>query len=126
MLLQICKAKLHRLTVTDADLNYVGSITLDQSLLSAANIRPFEMVQITSLATGVRWSTYVIPAPADSGTVCLNGSAARHFHPGDLIIVLASVLCTDTEADRLVSRVVFVDGENRVSQVAQFSQEKPV
>ncbi len=125
MLLQLCKAKLHRLTVTNADLNYVGSITLDQNLLRAGHIRPFEMVQITSLATGVRWVTYVIPAPAGSGTVCLNGSAARHFHPGDLIIVLSSGLCTEAEAADLVSRVVFVDEKNRITLVESFPPASP-
>ncbi len=118
---RMCKGKIHRATVTQADLNYVGSITLDPALMREANILPYEMVQITNLANGVIWHTYAIAGLPDSGTVCLNGPPARHFQPGDLVIVLSLCYLSTEELPGFQSRVVFVDGENRVQRVEEFS-----
>lgn len=79
----MCKGKIHRAVVTEANLHYTGSITIDQRLMKAANIHPYEMVQITNLRNAVRWKTYAIPAPEGSGKICLNGPPAHLFHPGD-------------------------------------------
>ncbi len=116
---EMCRAKLHRLTVTEAALDYDGSITIDEAVLAAAGILPLEIVQVTSLANGTLWRTYVIPGPVHSGTVCLNGPPARHFHPGDRIIVVSHILCAADELAALVQRVVFVDDINRVLRVEE-------
>jgi len=117
MLRTVCKGKIHRVTVTQADLNYMGSITLDTHLMTAADIRPLEMVQITNLSNGVIWHTYAIEGQAGSGTVCLNGPPARHFQPGDKIIVLSLAMIDDTEWPTHVAHVVFVNDDNQVTSV---------
>lgn len=117
MLRNVCKGKLHRITVTEADLNYVGSITLDRNLMDSANIRPYEMVQITNLSNGVIWHTYAIEGAQGSGTVCLNGPPARHFQPGDKIIVLSQGLIQDDEWETLEANVVHVDDNNQITNI---------
>lgn len=117
MLRKVCKGKIHRATVTQADLNYMGSITLDKNLMRAADIRALEMVQITNVSNGVMWHTYAIEGNAGSGTVCLNGPPARHFQPGDRIIVLSLALVNDDEWDSLKMNVVFVDERNHITSV---------
>lgn len=97
----------------------MGSITLDPILMRAANIRPHEMVQITNLANGVLWHTYAIAGGEGSGVVCLNGPPARHFHPGDTVIVLSLGYIEDAEWDNFEASVVFVDEENRISSVVK-------
>ena len=89
MLIRACIVKIHRATVTEADLNYVGSITIDEALLEQSGIRPFQYVNITNVANGVFWQTYVMAGPRGRGDICLNGPPARHFQKGDKIIVLA-------------------------------------
>jgi aspartate 1-decarboxylase len=89
MLIRACIAKIHRATVTEADLNYVGSITIDAALLEQSGIHPFQYVNITNVANGVFWQTYVMAGPRGGGDICLNGPPARHFQKGDKIIVLA-------------------------------------
>ena len=89
MLIRACIAKIHRATVTEADLNYVGSITIDQALLEQSGIHPFQYVNITNVSNGVLWQTYVMAGPRGGGDICLNGPPARHFQKGDKIIVLA-------------------------------------
>ena len=84
----MCKGKIHRATVTEADLDYVGSITIDSLLMKKANMKPYEMVQITSLRNATLWKTYVLPGPEKSGTICLNGPPAHLFQRGDLVIIL--------------------------------------
>lgn len=118
MLIPMLKAKLHRLTVTQADLNYVGSITLDQRLLDASGILPYELVTITNVENGTFWQTYVIAGEAGSGTVCLNGSSARWFAPGDTIIVMAYNQYTKEDLEHYQPKVVFVDHRNQVTKVS--------
>lgn len=114
----MCKGKIHRARVTEANLGYVGSITIDAELMEEARILPFEVVQITSLENGTRWKTYALPAPRGSGVICLNGPPARHFQPGDTVIILSEGIYGENELKTLVPRVVFVDEKNRITEVA--------
>ncbi len=116
MLIRACMAKLHRITVTQADLNYVGSITIDQALLDASGMVPFQYVNITNVSNAVFWQTYIIPAERGSGTVCLNGPPARLFQPGDKVIVLAEAWVTPEEMKTLSPVVVFVDEKNQITR----------
>lgn len=108
------KSKIHRARVTEADLNYVGSITIDSELLEAADILPNEKVQIVNNNNGARLETYVIPAPPGSGVICLNGAAARLVQPGDIVIIISYTYLTDEEAKRHRPTVIFVDENNRI------------
>lgn len=110
-------AKLHRLTVTQADLNYVGSITIDQELLEKSGIKPFQYVNITNLSNGMFWQTYVMAGKKGNGDVCLNGPPARHFQPGDKIIVLAEAWLEPSEMEELNPVVVFVDEKNKITDI---------
>jgi aspartate 1-decarboxylase len=101
MLLNMCIAKIHHATVTDADLNYVGSISIDKSLMQAVGILNAQMVQITNLMNGMLWRTYALEAPAGSGNICLNGPPARHFQRNDKVIILAEALMTREEAMKM-------------------------
>lgn len=121
MLIRACMAKIHRATVTEADLNYVGSITIDEDLMDAAGIRSFQYVIITSLANGTFWQTYAIPGPRGEGGICLNGSPAHHFKPGDLVIILAEAWLKPEEMKDLNPTVVFVDEKNRITEVKKHS-----
>ncbi len=114
MLLRICKSKIHRAKVTDANLHYEGSITIDQTLMKASGIEPWEMVQVYNIATGARIETYVITGEPNTGTICINGAAARHFAPDDLVIILAFGLMTPEEARHFEPGIVQVDGDNRI------------
>lgn len=117
MLRKACKGKIHRAWVTEADLNYMGSITIDEELLRAADIRPFEMVQITNISNGVIWHTYAMRGKAGSGVICLNGPPARHFQVGDGVIILSLGWADDKEWRALTPNVVFVDRSNRITSV---------
>jgi aspartate 1-decarboxylase len=112
----MCKGKIHRASVTDADLNYVGSITIDALLMKAANITPYEIVQVTNYRNAARWKTYAIPADEGSGQICLNGPPAHLFEPGDCVVILSLGLYTEEEWKHLVPRVVFVDECNRITR----------
>ncbi|QYR21856.1 aspartate 1-decarboxylase [Paenibacillus sp. sptzw28] len=113
----MCKGKIHRATVTEADLNYVGSITIDALLMREANIHPYEMVQITSLRNATRWKTYALPGPEGSGKICLNGPPAHLFQPGDIVIILSMGLFSEDDIRGLRPKVVFVDAANRITEV---------
>lgn len=117
MLRRICKGKIHRAWVTEADLSYMGSITIDRELMEAADIRPFEMVQITNISNGVMWHTYAMTGEAGSGVICLNGPPARHFQTGDGVIILSLGWADDKEWESLTPNVVFVDQSNRITSV---------
>lgn len=114
MLLTVFKSKIHRATVTQADLNYVGSITVDEDLMDAANLIEGEKVQIVNINNGERLETYVIKGERNSGVMCLNGPAARKVAVGDLIIVISYAMCTLQEAKSLVPATVHVDAKNKI------------
>lgn len=117
MLVHVLKAKIQYATVTDAVLEYEGSLTLDKDLIEAAGLLPNEKVQVLNLNTGDRSETYVIEGQRGSGTVCLNGPLARRGQVGDRIIVLAYALMEEKEARRWEPRIVTVDEKNRVRAV---------
>ena len=123
MLRRMLKGKIHRLRVTEADLNYVGSITLDPNLMEAADILPYEQVHILDVDNGNRLMTYAIPGEAGSGQACINGAAAHLVHPGDIIIVLTYADCTDEEARDWSPRIVHVDERNRINSISPEVEE---
>jgi aspartate 1-decarboxylase len=108
------KSKIHRATITAAELHYQGSLTVDEELLDAADLVPYEQVQIANVCNGERFSTYVIPGPRGSGVMQLNGAAARLGMPGDLVIVMSYGAVTEAELEQHAPRVVFVDAQNRI------------
>ena len=116
MLRTMCKGKIHRATVTQANLNYVGSITVDQDLLDAANIYPYEKVQVVNLNNGSRLETYTIAGARGSGVICLNGAAARLTAEGDKVIIISYAQYTEEEIRTLVPQIVFVDDENHLTE----------
>jgi aspartate 1-decarboxylase len=111
----LLKSKIHRAVLTDANLNYMGSITIDRSLLEAAEIMPYEKVQVVNNNNGARFETYVIAGERGSGQICLNGAAARLGQPGDILIIISYVYLDEAEARSHRPRVVFVDERNRIS-----------
>lgn len=113
MLREMAKSKIHRATVTEANLNYEGSITVDSSLMATADILPGEKVQVVNIANGARFETYAIEGQAGSGIVCVNGAAARLTQPGDLVIIITYCHVEDAQARDHALRVILVDGENR-------------
>ena len=119
MLRTMCKGKIHRATVTQADLNYVGSITIDQDLLDAANIYPYEKVQVVNLNNGSRLETYTLAGARGSGVICLNGAAARLNAPGDLVIIISYAEYDEQELRQLTPCLVFVDAENHLVETKQ-------
>jgi aspartate 1-decarboxylase len=124
----LCKSKIHRATVTEANLNYKGSLTLDPLLMEAAGLVPFEQVHVLNLNNGERFETYLIEGERGSGTVCVNGAAARLVQVGDPVIVLAYALVPEDELSDFTARIVFVDEHNRVVrvEVAKVLQEAQV
>src|SRR3954449_11131866 len=108
------KSKIHRATVTQADLHYVGSVTIDADLMDAADLLPGEQVPIVDVNNGARLETYVIEGPRGSGVIGINGAAARLVHEGDLVILISYCTLTDAEARALRPKVVFVDAGNRI------------
>ncbi len=114
MLIHIFKSKIHRATVTQANLNYVGSVTIDETLMEAANLLEGEKVQIVNNNNGERFETYVIRGERDSGMICLNGAAARKVQVGDTVIIMAYAMMTPEEARDFKPSVVFPDEHNRI------------
>lgn len=117
MLLTMFRNKIHRAKVTEANLNYTGSLTLDRDLIDAAGMLPYEQVHVLNINTGDRFVTYIIEGERGSGVVCLNGAAARLGQPGDLIIALTYAQMTPEEAQNFKPTVVLVDENNRVAKV---------
>ncbi|MEU6061325.1 aspartate 1-decarboxylase [Streptomyces sp. NPDC047097] len=111
------KSKIHRATVTQADLHYVGSVTVDADLMEAADLLPGELVHIVDIDNGARLETYVIEGERGSGVIGINGAAAHLVHPGDLVILISYAQVDDAEARALVPRVVHVDGANRIVEL---------
>ncbi|MEU6074990.1 aspartate 1-decarboxylase [Micromonospora sp. NPDC047074] len=117
MLRTMLKSKIHRATVTQADLHYVGSVTVDEDLLDAADLIPGEQVAIVDITNGARLETYVIPGERGSGVIGINGAAAHLVHPGDLVILISYGQMDDAEARAYCPRVVHVDTDNRVVEL---------
>lgn len=116
MLRTMCKGKIHRATVTQANLNYIGSITIDQDLLDAANIYPYEKVQVVNINNGSRLETYTIAGARGSGVICLNGAAARLTAEGDIVIIISYGQYNEQEIRELVPQIVFVDENNHLTE----------
>ena len=122
MNISVLKSKIHRAVVTQAELNYIGSITIDEDLMDAAGLYEYEHVHIVNVNSGTRIETYVIAGERGSGVMCLNGAAARSGQRGDLIIVMAYADMTPDELRENPPRVVFVDGENKPVRVARYEK----
>ncbi|HHV29722.1 MAG TPA: aspartate 1-decarboxylase [Clostridium sp.] len=122
MFITLMKSKIHRATVTEANLNYVGSITIDEDLMDAADIIENEKVQVVDNNNGNRFETYVIKGERGSGMICLNGAAARLVHPGDLIIIISYGIFEREEAKSFNPKILFVDEANKIFDIK--SQEK--
>lgn len=114
---EMLKSKIHRATVTDADLNYEGSITVDSQLMEAADILPYEKVAIYNVTNGARFSTYAIPGGAGSGGICLNGAAARKVARGDVIIIATYALVDENRCPGWKPRNILVDERNRIKAI---------
>jgi len=117
------KSKIHRATVTQADLDYVGSVTLDAALMEAADLLEGEQVAIVDITNGARIETYVIPGERGSGVIGINGAAAHLVHPGDLVIIISYGMMTDAEARTLQPKVVHVDEQNRIVKLGNDAAE---
>lgn len=117
MILNLLKAKIHCATVTEANLQYMGSITIDEALMEAAGILANERVQITDNNNGARLETYVIPGERGSGVICLNGAAARCVQPGDIVIIMAYAFMEEAEAKVYQPKVVMVNEKNEVREI---------
>lgn len=109
MFIEVLKSKIHRVTVTEARLDYIGSITIDEDLLDAAGILPGERVYIVNNNNGARLDTYTIAGPRGSGVICLNGAAARLVQPGDIVIIMSYATMTPDEAREFTPKVIFPD-----------------
>jgi aspartate 1-decarboxylase len=123
MFLTLMKSKIHRAVVTESNLHYVGSMTIDSNLMGAADILENEKVQVVDIDNGNRLETYVIPGEAGSGNICLNGAAARLVQPGDRIIVISYGIYNTKEASSHRPIVVFVDECNKISAIKDFEQQ---
>lgn len=117
MLVNVCIAKLHRATVTDADLNYVGSITIDETLLEAAGLVAGQMVQITNVSNAVLWRTYIVNGEKGKGEIILNGPPARLFQKGDKVVILGEAWVEASEAEKMSPTVVFMDDKNSITEI---------
>lgn len=122
MTLEMLKCKIHRATVTQAELNYVGSITIDEKLMEASGILEYEKVQIADIDNGARFETYVIAGEAGSGVICLNGAAARMVSAGDKIIIMCYANMTPEEAKENPPKVVFVNDKNEITSLARYEK----
>ena len=124
MKIEMLYSKIHRATVTDADLNYVGSITIDEELMQEANLLVGQKVDIININNGERFSTYVIKGKRGNRDICLNGAAARKVHPGDKIIIIAYAQMTVEEAKKFKPAVLIVDDNNNIIEKTTYLQEE--
>ncbi|MFR2611864.1 aspartate 1-decarboxylase [Anaerococcus obesiensis] len=122
MEIEMLKGKIHRATVTQAELDYVGSITVDEALLGAAGIREYQKVQVVNINNGNRIETYTIAGEKDSGVICLNGAAARHFSPNDLVIIMAYASYNEKDLEKYSPKVVFVDDKNKIKKISSYEK----
>jgi aspartate 1-decarboxylase len=125
MQLEILKSKIHRATVTQSHLNYVGSLTIDADLMDAAGIRSHEKVDFVNLNNGARLSTYVVEGPRGSGVIGVNGPSARQAQIGDLALIVSYASVTPDEADEFKSRIVFVDEKNHITELGHDAAHAP-
>ncbi|MDP4282296.1 MAG: aspartate 1-decarboxylase [Bacteroidota bacterium] len=116
MQIEILKSKIHRATVTQADINYIGSITIDETLMQAANLVEFEKVHVLNINNGERIETYVIKGEKDSGIICMNGAAARKFLKGDIVIIASYASMDFNDAKNFKPSLVFPDNHNRIAK----------
>lgn len=119
-------SKIHRATVTEADLDYVGSITIDSTLMESADLIPGQQVDVVDVTNGSRLTTYAIPGEADSGVICINGAAAHLVHRGDVVIIIGYGLIGDAEARKFEPHVVFVDADNRIVDIGDEAGRAPM
>lgn len=124
MILTMLKGKIHKATVTQAELNYMGSITIDKTLMEAAGIIENEKVQIVDINNGERFETYVIPGKRDSGVICVNGAAARLVQPGDKVIIIAYAQMEEEEAKKYKPAVVFVNDDNTIKEITNYESNE--
>ena len=122
MNITMLKGKIHRATVTQAELNYVGSITVDSALLKAAGILEYEKVQVVDIENGSRLETYTIAGEENSGVICLNGAAARCVSVGDKVIIMAYCSVTEDEAKTHKPSVIFVDEKNKIKKITEYEK----
>lgn len=122
MNIEMLEGKIHRATVTEANLDYVGSITVDISLLEEAGIREYQKVQVVDVNNGNRIETYTIAGKKDSGVICLNGAAARLFSTGDKVIIMAYASYSEDELKNYKPKVVFVDDDNKITKVSNYEK----
>ncbi|MBN3555887.1 aspartate 1-decarboxylase [Fictibacillus nanhaiensis] len=122
----LMKGKIHRATVTESNLNYVGSITIDEDILDAVDMIPNEKVQIVNNNNGARFQTYIIPGKRGSGVMCLNGAAARLVQEGDVVIVISYGMYDETEARHHVPKVAIMDKNNRVQEMLGVEPEATI
>ena len=122
MVLNMLKGKIHRATVTQAEVDYIGSITIDQDLMEAAGILEYEKVQVADVERGTRLETYVISGEPGSGVICLNGAAAHLVTPGDKVIIMCYAQMTPEEAHESKPRVVFVDEDNKIARLTRYER----
>ncbi len=122
MVLNMLKGKIHRATVTQAEVDYIGSITIDQDLMDAAGILEYEKVQVADVERGTRLETYVISGEPGSGVICLNGAAAHLVTPGDKVIIMCYAQMTPEEARVSKPRVVFVDEDNKIARLTRYER----
>ncbi|MBE5943783.1 MAG: aspartate 1-decarboxylase [Lachnospiraceae bacterium] len=122
MLLNVLKSKIHRATVVQAELNYVGSITIDEELMEASGIYEYEKVQIVDVDNGNRFETYVIAGKRGSGMICLNGAAARQVSVGDKVIIMCYAQMTPEEYEINKPKVVFVDDNNKINRITNYEK----
>jgi aspartate 1-decarboxylase len=116
------KSKIHRATVTQSDLNYVGSITIDKKLMDAAGLFEYEKVQIADIDNGNRFETYIIAGEENSGCICLNGAAAKCVEVGDKVIIMAYAQLTPEESNNYCPKVVFVNDNNEITEIANYEK----
>ena len=122
MEIEMLQAKIHRARVTEANLNYVGSITIDETLLEESGIREYQKVQIVDIDNGARLETYTIAGEKDSGVICLNGAAARLVAPGDKVIIMAYTNYSEKDLEDYKPKVVFVDDKNKIEKVSTYEK----
>lgn len=122
MNIEMLEGKIHRATVTQAELNYVGSITVDEALLEASGIREYQKVQVVNINNGQRLETYTIAGEKNSGIICLNGAAARLCSKGDMVIIMAYASYDKKDLENYSPKVVFVDDKNKISKISSYEK----